>query len=154
MSNAAYTCVQCHTRNPINQVGGMSDTLLVRCERCGANGGISVYDDLLGRLESRHPSRSAAYAHLGELLRPCNCGGAYSASAPARCVACARPVDPAAFHAETAVRWRDNLYFGELRSPEWRKFCANCGVENETVHPAGTSLPYYICDRCRSDKSP
>ena len=129
----------------------MSGTLLVRCERCGAAAGLSVYDDLLNRLESRHESRAAAYAELGRLIRPCECGGLYSVFASTRCEACGLPVDEAAYQAQTGQPWRDNYFFGPLHAAEWRKFCSNCGTDNETVEPADTARPHYICANCRAN---
>jgi DNA-directed RNA polymerase subunit RPC12/RpoP len=151
MSSVSYTCTSCGAIHSPVTVGGMSGTLLVRCNRCGAAAALSAYDDLLNRLEARSPSRGEAYSQVGRLLLPCECGGEYSALAESRCPSCAAPVNEEAYLAQTGVRWSANLYLGQLQDARWRKYCANCGAGNATVEPLNTARPYYLCASCRTN---
>lgn len=152
MLNPHYSCDSCgRTNENVGSVGGMAGVELFRCNSCGATATVSVYDDRLTRLQSQLSSREMVYAAMPKNLRPCVCGGSFEHGAPVRCQFCRAPVNQSAFLTQTGAAWRDNMFIGKLAEIQWRLFCSNCGVEDESISHADTSKAYYVCSRCRAN---
>jgi len=89
MAECTFSCPNCHKQAAVQTYGGMSDIYSLNCTKCPTCVHIDLYDPTFSSLYMRFGDYTEGLDRkLESMLRPCECGGTFTAHAPYRCPNC------------------------------------------------------------------
>jgi len=92
MAECTFSCPNCHKQAAVQTYGGMSDIYSLNCTKCPTCVHIDLYDPTFSSLYMRLGGYTEGLNRkLEMILKPCECGGTFSAQAPYRCPHCLAP---------------------------------------------------------------
>lgn len=109
------TCQSCYCEFPYRLIhNGFNDSSYAYCDRCGTTAILSHYNARFADLPSAENGRISSADE--RYLRPCACGGRYTADAGPRC-----PADNTPISATAASSWIEANAAGTAKGWRWQR---------------------------------